>query len=200
VVFLERAEKIFREHPMDEYDLPRVQRRLGNAYDRAGRSEDARRTLKAAYDKRVATSAPDLDNLLDARERWGRFLLEHGHPTDAAVEFNTVLSQAHGRSLAPIALAHGGLAVLAIQAGNAGLALRESDLAAGVLDEVKGLYDVRSYPYLWLIRARALLLNGNKAAARTEAQRALDRSRELDAPESLAIQEALGLVTSTSHL
>jgi tetratricopeptide (TPR) repeat protein len=198
IVFLERAEKIFRERPMDEYDLPRVQRRLGNAYDRAGRVEDARRTLKAAYDKRVASSAPDLDNLLDVRERWGRFLLAHGNPPDAGSEFNTVLREAHGRSLAPIALAHGGLAILAIRARNAELALHESDLAVGVLDNVKGLYDVRLYPYLWLIRARALLLSGNASAARMETQRALNRSRELDAPSSSAIQEALGLVTATS--
>jgi hypothetical protein len=72
------------------------------------------------------------------------------------------LREAHGRSLAPIALAHGGLAILAIRARNAELALHESDLAVGVLDNVKGLYDVRFCVTVWpVLSSEAVLLSNH---------------------------------------
>jgi eukaryotic-like serine/threonine-protein kinase len=198
IPLLQRAEQTFRERPMDEYDIPRVLRRLGDAYDRAGRSDEARRALKTAYDERLSKSAPESAPVLDIRERWGRFLLEHGDPAAAETEFRTVIAQSLGRDLAPIALAHGGLAKRYLAAREASRALTEIHDALTTLDRVKGLYDVRSYPYLWRIHAQALLLSGDFKAAQAEARRALDASIIYDAPASAAIAEARVLLNHSA--
>lgn len=82
-------------------------------YDRVGRTEDARRALKASLDDRIARGPPGFQPLLAIRERWGRCLLE-GDLDAAKAQFQEVIAQAHGRGWSHVALAYGDLARLAI--------------------------------------------------------------------------------------
>src|SRR5204862_21656 len=96
----------------------------------------------------------------------------------------------HHRNLAPTALAYGGLAQLAMARHDVGAAVEMSRLAVSTFDTVTGMRDVRTGPYLWRIRAEALLRAGDVSAAKSWAQRALDADRRYDDPSSRDIVEA----------
>jgi len=172
-----------------------VRRKLGDAYDRLGRVAEARALLQAARDESVAKDDASSPWALRMRERWGRFLLDHSHPGDpdftaAELEFNAVLQRAAGRPLVEPALAHSGLARIAAARGDDALALRESGQALTALDRVKGLYDVRVQPQLWLVYSALLLESGEPTDARQWADRALEASLRYDDPMSSAIAAA----------
>ncbi len=182
-------------HGRADFGVREVRRKLGDAYDRLGRTGEARALLQAARDESVAKDDASSPWALRMRERWGRFLLDHSQPDDpdftaAELEFNAVLKRAADRPLVEPALAHSGLARIAAVRGDVVLALRESDQALTALDRVKGLYDVRVQPRLWLVHSALLLRSGDGAGARRWADKALQASLRYDDPMSSTIAAA----------
>jgi serine/threonine protein kinase len=182
-------------HGRADFGVREVRRKLGDAYDRLGRIAEARALLQAARDESVAKDDASSPWVLRMRERWGRFLLDHsqaGDPdfTAAELEFDAVLKRAADRPLVEPVLAHSGLARIAAARGDNTLALRESGQALIALDKVKGLYDLRVQPQLWLVHSALLLRSGERTGARQWAEKALEASIRYDDPMSSAIADA----------
>ena len=74
--------------------------------------------------------------------------------------------------------------------GDDALALRERGQALDGLDKMKGLYDVRVQPRLWLVHSALLLKSGDLTGARQWAGKALEASLRYDDPMSSAIAAA----------
>jgi serine/threonine-protein kinase len=190
IPLLEAVQQQYTKGELYEFDLRREKQILGDAYDQAGRSDDARRTFKTLLDEWIAKGAADFYPVLSTRERWARFLLGQGDLAGAEEQFNEVVAQAHGRKLTPIVLAHGGLARLALARGDVAAAAAESAAAIDMFEHVDGFRNVRTGPYLWLIRADTLRRSGDSNAAREWAQRALDASRRYDDRSAASIRDA----------
>jgi serine/threonine-protein kinase len=197
--WLKYAEHGYAEAPMFYADINHVHGELGVAYDRAGRSEDAEPMLKSALDGYLSTSHSDDPVVLKHREMWGTFLLNHGDVSGAEGQFREILAQAHNRNLSSVALAYGGLALVAVKKQDSGAALQSSARALEVFDQVTGFRDVRTGPYLWRIRAEVLLESGDPGGAAEWAQRAVDSVRRYNDPGSrdVAITEAILQATAT---
>jgi len=184
IPLLETAQRTYVERPMRDYDLRRLRQTLGDAYDRAGRADDARVALAAARAERMQKDAPDSIAVLSARERWARFLLSTGEIAAATAELKEIVQVGGDKQIFPLALAHGDLAQAAIARRDASGALSESRAAIAALDRITGLYDVRIGPMLWRTHAAALRLNGDPAGAAQWNQKALIASRQYDDPSS----------------
>jgi eukaryotic-like serine/threonine-protein kinase len=192
IPLLEIAYQTYLKQHKYEYDVREIRRKLGDAYDRVGRTAQARSLLAASRDEYVAKEAPDSQWALRIRERWGRFLLDHSDPGDADFalaesEFRAVLEKAAGRPLLEPALAHAGLARIASARGDATRALNESRSALVALDRAQGQYDLRVRPQLWLAHSAVLLESGDTVGAREWAEKALLASRRYDDPSSASI-------------
>lgn len=187
---LEAALHTYEHMQVEDYDLRRVQLTLGDVYAAVGREADARKAFKAALDDYAAHETPDSIISEKARERWARFLMQAGDARSADEQFRRVIDLDHHRNLAPTALAYSGLAQLAIARHDATSALQLSSEAITTFENVTGLRDVRTGPFLWRIRAEALLLAGDASAARSWAQRALEADRRYDDPASQDIADA----------
>ncbi len=193
---LEYAERVYLAQPRFSYDLPRVRLTLGDAYERAGRLDDARRTLYAALQQRAADGPADFQPLLAARERWGRYLLARGDLPGAEEQFREVIEQSGDRRLAHTALAHGGVALIAIARQELPLADLASRAAVDTIAAVEGFIDVRMEPYLWRIRAEVLTASGDAAAAGEWRRRAPVASERYDAPGASTRTETAGALAS----
>jgi serine/threonine-protein kinase len=187
---LEAAEQFYQRTAAFDFQLPRVRLALGDAYDRAGRKEEARRMLQAAFEHRVGTSAADSQVVFAARERWGRFLLEQGDLAGAEEQFREVVRHAGDQKLSHVALAHGDLARLALARGDLAGARGSSEAAVTMYEEITGFRDVRMGPYLWLIHSEVLRQSGDREGAYAWAQQALEARRRYDHPSSVSITEA----------
>lgn len=174
---LKAAEQTYIERPMREFDVRRIRQTLGDAYDRLGRIEDARRTLAAAREERMRKDRPDSIAVLSSRERWARFLLDRGELEAARIELDEIVRIGAARASYPLALAHGDRARLAQAHGAGALALQESRTALALIEKVTGLYDIRILPQLWDIHADALALNGDTQGADEFRARAVAAAR-----------------------
>jgi tetratricopeptide (TPR) repeat protein len=190
IPLLEASERGYLAAPEYDFEVTRLRLTLGDAYDRVGRAQDARRALKAALDSRVGTSPPDFQPLLAIRERWGRFLLGQGDTVGAQAQFQEIVAQAHGHRWAHVALAYGDLARLAVLNRDATTAVQAAATAVELFEHVEGFRDVRMGPALWRINAQALLLSGDHSAARQWAQRAVDADSQYDDPSSADLADA----------
>jgi hypothetical protein len=202
IPLLEAAYQTYLKRPQYEYDVREVRRKLGDAYDRAGRAADARPLLDVSRDEFLAKEGPDSPWTLRIRERWGRFLLDHARPGDedfttAESEFRAVLKSIVDRPLLESALVHAGLARIGIARGDVEGARTESHLALAALERVQGLYDLRVQSHIWLVHSAVLLKNGDIAAARQWADKALTANRRYDDPSSPAIAEAEAALRAT---
>ena len=186
----EAAAQGYREAPTYFYDLAETQAELGAANDRLGRTMDARRLLKIGLDEYVKNFPADNPAVLRTRFIWGTFLLEHSDRAGAEEQFREILRQSHDRTIAPVALAHGGLARIALARHDTATALAFSSHAVDLFDHVTGPRDVRMGPKLWRIRAEALMMSGDVQGAISWAQRAHDADRQYDHPSSPDIAEA----------
>ena len=195
---LEASLRSYVAKPSVEYELRRVRLTLGDAYDQAGRTDEARTLLKSSLDERIAKDPPDSGTIRAARERWGRFLLDHGNTVGAEEQFRLILAQERGRRFASFALAHGGLARVHLQHGDTADADAESRAAVESFTQVTGRRDVRNGPYLWLIRSAALLRTGDAQGAREWARRALEASRKYDAASAASIRQAEAALRATA--
>jgi len=108
----------------------------------------------------------------------------------AETEFRAVRDHPGEQPTAEAALASAGLARIALRRGNLEAARRESLRSVSQLDRVRGLYDVRVAPELWLVRSEVLLRSGDGAGARKLAAQALEASMRYDDPASAAIVAA----------
>jgi serine/threonine-protein kinase len=195
IPLLEAAQQHYLAHPRGEFALREVRRKLGDAYDRVGRTAEARNLLQLARDESVAKDLPESVWILRMRVRWGRFLVDHSKSGDedfktAESEFHTVLAEAAERPLVEPALAHSGLARIAAARGDTVLALSESGQALAALARVQGLYDMRVQPQVWLVHSEVLRQSGDMIGAREWAQKALEASLNEDDPSSAAIINA----------
>jgi serine/threonine protein kinase len=168
---------------------PRLVRRyLGEAYARAGRHQDAGRLLMASLDEYLEQQPDEQQPVMAIRESWGRWLLEDGKPERAAEQFAAVVAAAEGRSLAHVALAHAGLARVALAGKQVERALSESSASLAQWKNVTGFRDVRMGPYLLRVRADALAAAGQVTAAQALEDQAAAESARFDAPGSPTTQ------------
>jgi eukaryotic-like serine/threonine-protein kinase len=172
--------------------LSYLNRALGEAYEGAGRIEEARERLQRVLQELLTGSSPHYPGVLAARERWGRFLLLQGESEAAEQEFRTVIELAGEADALVTALAHTGLARLAIARDDGATATRESGQALALLETARPA-EVRHAPYIWLVHARALQAAGTLVEAQSWAQRALQAFVQYNHPESALLIEARAL-------
>jgi serine/threonine-protein kinase len=181
---MEAALRETRLHPRDEPNVRRAELQLGDAYDQVGRVEDARALLRAARDEFLRYANPGMPYTVGAQERWGRFLLDHGHPQEAAAEFTAALASAHGAASAQAAMAASGLARVALAAGALPEAEAQSARALALLDATEGIYDARLRVEIWMVRAQVLAAGGRMPQAQALAEKAVAAATQYDAPVS----------------
>jgi serine/threonine-protein kinase len=175
---LERVERTYAERPGRDHDLRRVRAILGDAYDRAGRTAEARTRLAAARDEYLQREAAHSAAVLAVRERWARFLLERGDLAGAAAELAEVISRAGTRTVAPAVRAYATRARLRLVGGDLEGAAADSGEAVRRLEKVEGLYDVRLRAEVWDVHAGVAERRGERSAADRYAERArADRLR-----------------------
>lgn len=191
VPMLEGVERSYAQRPPQDFALRRIRWSLGDAYDRAGRAAEARRTLALALVDYEAKGAPDSQPVAGIHERWGRFLLDHGDVAAAKTQFERVLADAKTKTWTHVALAHAGLARVALAQADPVEAARLSAVALATWSRRTGFFDVRMEPYLWRVRASALAASGDSLGAQSLRVKALTASQTYDAPESPSTQSLL---------
>jgi eukaryotic-like serine/threonine-protein kinase len=188
IVQLEAARKPLTERPMREFDLRMLLTALGDAYDRAGRTDEARENLSAAVKEYLAREPRDSPTGLAARERLARFNLEH--PTDATARGITrtdlmqIISDAGQRAIdtSAVALAHADLARLAAEQKDLTTATSEAELSQRALEAVRALHDVRDQSYIWRVRRDIATQRGDEPAASTWAKLVDEANARYDVP------------------
>ena len=198
VQLLEQARELLMKSAQHPVDIAVLEFDLGKAYDAGGSVIDAHDAFLAAIKKFKALNAP-ASQLAAAHERSGRLLLKQSDAIGAESEFNEALHLSRGHISESAVYAQAGLAAIATLRGDAGTALDASNHAIDQLDHIEGDYDVRIEPYVWGIRARALLLAGDYKAARALAQRARDATLLYYAPGSAAIIDADSALQASSN-
>jgi tetratricopeptide (TPR) repeat protein len=200
VPLLEAAVTVVTERPQHDYDLRQLQLRLGDAYEQSGRIDAARASLQTALQDYETHEAHGRPSVVEAQERWARFLLDHPREAadvDTAVGvLQAVLADARqfGAFTVAPARAHVDLARVALNRSQPGVALRETELAAGALREVRSLYDVRVEDELLLVKSEALAALNHVADARAGAASALASALQHDGPSSLDLGRAQALL------
>jgi eukaryotic-like serine/threonine-protein kinase len=197
IPLLEETLRQTQLHPRDESDLPLNQGYLGDAYDQAGRTAEARPLLQAARDYWVRYGIATGTFTLGARERWARFLMDHNDAQAARAECTEILRVAAGAASAPAALAQADLARMALVRGDSAEAEHFSAQAMQTIDAVKLGYDVRTRTDVWLTRAESLSTSGKKPQAAELAARALAAAQDSDAPGSARLARAVVVVRET---
>ena len=187
IPYLEAAVRAYEKQSVHPFQLRLARRYLGDAYARAGRRDEARKTLRASLDEYLAQEPDSSQPQMVIREYWGRFLLDEPAPLDAKKQFAAIIAAAEGRNLAHIALAHGGLARVALAQGNTATALAESETALAQWPTITGFRDVRMLPYLQRIRADALLRSGDVGSAQKLEDEAAAASARHDDPQSSTV-------------
>jgi serine/threonine-protein kinase len=168
----------------DEQGLRRTQGMLGDAYDLAGQGNKARPLLQAARAAWILYGPADGIGALSARERWARFLLDHGDAAGAAAEFTAIIEKSHGRLMVAVALAESGLARIALSKGAVAEADIHSSAALRILAGITMEYDVRARIDIRLTRAAVLAANGNAPYAHALVETVVADATLWDAPTS----------------
>jgi serine/threonine-protein kinase len=198
IPILEAALAATKIHRHDEVNLRRTEQQLGDAYDQVGRTAEARAMLKAARDEFLQYGNPGGEMTLNAEERWGRFLLDHGDSTGAAHEFGAILQQAGGKPCAAAAMALAGLARIALASGDLASADRRSADAMAKMAASTTSYDVRLRVDTALVRAQVLLALGRRDEARTLAAEAVENAKLWYAPGAAQIGRAVAVLEAAS--
>jgi len=188
IPYLESAVRAYQKQSAHPFQLRLARRYLGDAYARAGRRDEARKTLRQSLDEYLAQEPDSSQPQMVIRETWGRLLLDEQKLDAARVQFATIIAAAEGRVLAHIALAHGGLARVALAKGDTATALGESKAALALWPTITGFRDVRMLPYLQRIHADALLRNGDADAAQQLEDEAAAASARFDDPQSPTVK------------
>jgi serine/threonine protein kinase/tetratricopeptide (TPR) repeat protein len=200
VPILEAALKVLATRPRHDYDQRRVRQQLGDAYEGAGRIDEAREALQSAlrdYESNEPNARP---GVVESRERWARFLLEHPRGSDDLAAARTALNDvlADGIAVAPyttaLALAHADLAGIALNDGHAAAALRELTASESALGRVKSVYDVRIADDLVLLRSQILAALHRLPEARAAAALAMQSAQRHNSAQSARLSRANALV------
>lgn len=173
IQLLERARALLAKSASRPTDAGHLQLDLGAAYEAAGRTTEAREAFLAALSDFEAHAAP-APQLATVHEHWGRFLLAQRDTDAAAREFQESLRLSNGRATPAATYAQAGIAAVAGLRHDVAGALQASNMAMTQLEHIEGPYNVRLRPYVWTIRAEALLAaggTGNAGAALELARR-----------------------------
>ena len=181
---LQQAERGFQTAPDSDFALRRVRRNLGDALDRAGRPDEARRMLQVALADFVAHAPAAGQPTLVMRERWARFLFEQGDSAAAELEWQRAIQAASNPRWAHVALAQAGLARVMLARKDSVQALQHSAAALATWQGLQGFRDVRMQAYLWRVRAAVLDLAGQAAEANALREQARAQALRTDAPSS----------------
>jgi serine/threonine protein kinase len=193
IQLLEQARSLLESSAQHPADAPFLLLDLGKAYATGNRTADARAAYLAALDMLKEQKSP-ASQLATAQERWGRFLLTQKDLTEASAALNEALRLSAGQTSESAVNAQTGLAAIENLRGDAHAALNASSRALERLDHIEGYYDIRIQPYVWSVRAQALLVAGDDQTALALAQRARDATLLYYAPGSAAIAEAEAMV------
>jgi serine/threonine-protein kinase len=199
VPILEQVLKDTEAHGRDEQNLRRTRGLLGDAYDKAGRTDDARRMLSSARADWISYGPYDGIGALTARERWARFLLDHGESDAAAAEYRAIVEKGHGRAFASVALAEVGLARIALATHAIDLAKTHVQNAKHMIDAATIEYDIRVRLDIGLIEARVLAADGQTNKAREIAATVRDDAMRWDAPGTPRIAQATDLLATLGN-
>ena len=173
VPLLEQAQVLLMQAAPHPFDIGQLQLYLGTGYEAAGRMADARRAFTAALTEWGERGAPG-SKMAGALDRWGHFLLSQSDLSGAATAFTEALQMSAGHATASAVLAKAGLAAIALSRNDAQAALSTSQGAVDMLNHIEGYYDIRIQPYAWGIRAKSLLLVGDRDAGLALASKAND--------------------------
>jgi serine/threonine-protein kinase len=184
-------------HPRDEPNLRRTQLALGDTLDQLGQAGEARTLLAAARDGWIADGGGGTQALA-ARERWARFLLDHGDIPAAAAEYDAVL--AAPQPSAPAALALAGRARIALSRGDTAAAQQLADQAASLLALTSAEHDARIRVDIDLVRIACRNAAGQFAAAQEIARQALAVAVAMDAPGSRRLSQLQVAVGSRASI
>jgi serine/threonine-protein kinase len=193
VNLLRKAEFLLKSSDPHPVDLPHFESDLGLAYAVAGKRAEAEKTLLHSIELRKAL--PDqAPQLAIAHEYLGRIFLSADNLEAATSEFTQAITLSDGRASEAATFAQAGLAAVAIAQNDAKAADKASSAAMSYAASLDGYYDVRVMPYLWQIRARALLLGGDMAGAQDLANNALRLTRRYYDTASTEMSRAEDLV------
>lgn len=159
---------------------------MAEAYRHQGQHSAAHSELAPLTESVLARENAEEPTELQQRVRyqWGAFLLGGRQPSLAETHFEQILLQANGRDHEVSVLARLGLAELAERRQRWPEMLRQTTLAVVSWENLRGPRDVRTGPRVWVMHARALRRSGDPLVARFWAGRALEASRQYDAPEA----------------
>jgi serine/threonine-protein kinase len=193
---LDQAQALLKISAPRAFDEGRLLLDRGTAYAMSGRNAEARAAFVAALTAWRVQGAP-APQLATALDRWGRFLLSQHDAAGADAAFKEALRLSPGNLSESAVYAQAGLAALALSRGDAQAALQASGQALDQLDHIEGYYDVRIQPYVWGIRASALLLAGDRQSADALAKRARDAASLYYAPGSSEVRDAEKLLRAS---
>jgi serine/threonine protein kinase/tetratricopeptide (TPR) repeat protein len=196
VPILETALRVLTVRPRHDYDLRHAHLLLGDAYDGAGRIDEARQALQWALHDYESSEPHSRPSVVESRERWARFLLDHprtlADASAARTELNRVLVDAIAAAPYTTALAeaHADLARMALNDGHAAAALSELSAAETALSRVKSVYDVRIADDLLLQKSEVLTALRRLPEARAAAALALQSAQRHDSAQSPRVSRA----------
>lgn len=141
---------------------------FASAYELIARPREAEQGYLAALQQTGVASEAKI------RVRYGAFLLSQKEVTAAGAQFDDALRLTKDSVDVDAVDAEAGLAQVAIARSDAAGALDFSARALQHLSQITPGYDVRTYAYVWKVRALSLLLDGDARDALGYAQRAKD--------------------------
>ena len=186
---------VLKARPAQTDDETRVLLTLADAYDQAGQSVDALAAFRMAGAD-ITSGRPDNAMELTRKERWGRFLQEHGRADEATSIFDAVIAKQRkwGRDSPGPALAWAGRALMDLRHDDLKAALSASNESFAALDTVRVMYDIRIRASLLRTRSIVLLASGDVDGALTAVKKAIWSSQQTDAPTSDAIASARNIL------
>ena len=194
---LEQAQALQKQSGARAGNAGYLQLDFAKAYEALGRIPEAQAAFLAALDALLVQGVPALREI--THERWGTVSVVQNDPSDAYREFEEVLRLSDGHPRASAIFARAGIAAIAASGGDVRAAVENSGRAMDQLDHIEGGFDIRIRPYVWGVRAEALLMAGDSGSAVQLAQRARSAALRFYAPESAAVEQAQRIVAAASH-
>lgn len=176
-------------------DVPFWRLALADAYDRAGRPDEARDMFQLALKDIGAGAAFASEDRKPYLERWGRFLIDRagGDPVRLD-EANSILAPLDGSVASPPriedALVRSDLARIALARGDVPGAGRYSGASLDLVGGIREVYDLRQRADIWGVHATVLAAAGDRAGAADWARRAVESIESMDDPASDALAAA----------
>jgi tetratricopeptide (TPR) repeat protein len=171
VELLQQARAVLVTTASHPFDTGQVELDLGTAYAADERIPEAHQAIVSALSIWRSRRAP-ATKIATGLERLGRFLISQSDFTGAESALREALQLADGRATETAVLSTADLATIEVSRKDTSAALFASESAMNLLAHIEGYYDVRIEPFVWDIRASALLLADDREGARTLALKA----------------------------